>query len=233
MSTVSSERIELSKDSLRTTLADKVIATVQDGVRNGRFAPGQRVHEHQLMKQLDVGRGSVREALRLLAADGVVEIVPHRGAIIRQFSRAEVCALYEIRGVLEGLAAALAAERIASQVQRDRIYLAMTDVETAILSGDPELYIENNAKLHATIVSLSDNPCLPAMIERSHISSLRLQTGRFLNRKMMEARHDEHREVVQAILAGNIAAADTKMRAHIHGSRALLLALPEFVFRTI
>jgi DNA-binding GntR family transcriptional regulator len=219
-----------SLDASTTSLSDKVVQTVRDGIRDGRYVPGQRLFEKELVDQIEVGRGSVREALRLLVADGLVEIVPHRGATIRQFTRDEVWALHEIREVLEGLAASLAASRSNGADAKRKLVNAEKDIQAAIEKGDRDAYRVRNAHLHALIVEMSGNSQLQDSINRSYAAPLRLQTARFVDVPLMRKRAEEHHLVVKAILKGDSAAAEAAMRAHIRSSRDVLLLLPEFLF---
>ena len=94
---------------------DQVIHSVKDGIREARYAPGQRLAESELMREAGVSRGSVREALRRLASEGFVEWQRYRGASIVRMSRAQVLDFLHLRELLEGFAARSAAERIELQ----------------------------------------------------------------------------------------------------------------------
>lgn len=226
----SAEHDELPDFGVQPSLSDVVIKRVRENIQQGRYVPGQRLYEKDLIDELGIGRGSVREALRLLVADGIVEIIPHRGATIRQFTRDEVWALHEIREVLEGLAASLAASRAKSASDHAGLLDLEQKINAAIAGDDRDEYSRLNSLLHTTIVSISGNPCLQGMIDRSHATALRLQTARFLDRDQMAQRRDEHKAIVDAIIAGDPATAESTMREHVRNSRRILLKLPDFVF---
>ncbi len=99
----------LSSDVSRGEVVNFVIQHLRDGIFLGRFAPGQRLITSELMTDIGVSRGSLREAFSRLAADGIVDLVPNRGAVVRRLSRVELINLFRIREVLEGLAARQAA----------------------------------------------------------------------------------------------------------------------------
>ena len=86
-----------------------MIEAITDGVKDGRYAPGQRLVEADLTAELGVSRGPLREALGRLAAEGVLELEPYRGAVVRRLTREDVEDLFSVREVLEGEAARLAA----------------------------------------------------------------------------------------------------------------------------
>src|SRR5690606_3964267 len=91
------------------TAVDKVAHAIVEGIKAGIYAPGQRLIEADLTRDLGVSRGPVREATRRLGAEGILDVLPHRGAVVRKLSRRDVAAIYQIRELLEGLAARLSA----------------------------------------------------------------------------------------------------------------------------
>ena len=106
-------RIIEARDTVDAVSAvDQVMEAVKDGIRQARYVPGQRLVEPDMMRDFAVSRGTVREALRRLAAEGFVQIELYRGASIRKMSRDEFVELNEIRALLEGYAASLAAQRM-------------------------------------------------------------------------------------------------------------------------
>ncbi|WP_207538483.1 GntR family transcriptional regulator [Sabulicella rubraurantiaca] len=205
-----------------------IVNDVQEAIRSGRLALGQRLIEADLARELGVSRGSLREALNRLSTAGLVEIVPNRGAVVRRLSRKEVADRYQIRARLEGLAAALAAERLHEADHRDRLLSAAPPAS----SGAPsvEEYRRDNYRLHETIADLSGNPQLAALIRQlwlpAHMVELRgsLDTG--FHRESAE----DHRRIVDAILAQDPTAADAAMRTHLEARCQVILSLPSRVF---
>ena len=99
-----------------TTVVDHIADTIKDGVRLGRYVPGQRLIESDFLSETGFSRGPLREALRRLEADGVVLLEKNRGAVVRRYSRDEIRNLYEVRELLETHAARLL-ERIIEMLQ--------------------------------------------------------------------------------------------------------------------
>src|SRR3546814_7375523 len=91
---------------------ERVAAILKEQILDGSLAPGQRLISRDLIEELGISRGPLREAFRRLAADRLIELIPNRGAVVRRLSRAEIINLFQIREALEGQAARLAAERI-------------------------------------------------------------------------------------------------------------------------
>src|SRR5918993_1901760 len=104
----------------RGETVDYVLEHLRNCVIQGRYAPGQRLIEADLTRDLRVSRGPLREAFRRLSAEGLLESVPHRGAVVRRLTLREMKELFQIRVQLESLAAQLAAEAIANPAIRER-----------------------------------------------------------------------------------------------------------------
>src|SRR5690606_31825359 len=94
---------------------------IRDAVEDGRLAPGHRLVEADLTRDYQVSRGAVREALRLLAVERIVDLVPNRGAVVRRMTPKEILDTMTVRIALEGLAAALAARNIEAGGNRKRM----------------------------------------------------------------------------------------------------------------
>jgi DNA-binding GntR family transcriptional regulator len=194
---------------------DQVIDSIKAGITKGRYVPGQRLVEPDMVRDLHVSRGSVREALRRLEAEGLVEIELYRGASIRKMSRSDFIAFNQIREVLEGLAAALAAERI-----DDAGRTALIDLEQSwALRSRGWTYPEYNEKFHNLIIDASGNNELPIYIEQAKLLFFRLQFHRIARTPAQERRSQrEHDRIVKAILKGDAKGAERAMRDHVHKS---------------
>jgi DNA-binding GntR family transcriptional regulator len=207
---------------------DQVIVAVKDRIRDARYAPGQRLIEPELMRELGVGRGSVREALRRLAAEGLVEWERYRGASIIRMSRRQVVDFLELRELLEGFAAACAAEQLTPESAKALAKLERTREATSVI---PASYDSYNDEFHAMILRLSGNLELPGMLDRSRLPILRLQFNRILllPNQIKQSRAD-HAKIVKAILKHKRAAAEMAMRAHIRHSAECILSSPKHHF---
>ena len=217
----------------RPSAVDRVVATVRSGVRDGRFAPGQRLVEADLMRELGIGRNTLREALSRLSSDGLVTIAPHRGASVRRLTRTNVEQLYELREVLEGLAARLAALRINAPGHRDRLLAALNAVQETARTAEMPQYIDENLRFHRTVVEMSGHTRLLELVDQ-----LQLQTFRVQFRSA--AAHDrtgmrgfsvsEHQSLAEAILAGDAEQAENIMRTHLRHTGSSILQLPDSDF---
>ena len=143
----------------RSVLADQVKDRLLDDILAGRYAPDARIVETQVARELGTSQAPVREALRGLAALGVVEITPFRGARVRRPTRRELLEAYAVRSALETLAARLAVPRMDD---RDLAALAgfMDAMQAAAGAGDGHAVAEADARFHGRIVELADNGTL-------------------------------------------------------------------------
>jgi DNA-binding GntR family transcriptional regulator len=225
------DMVDPGRAGRRPGAGEGVVEFLSDAIRDGRFAPGQRLVEADLTRELGVSRGPVREAFRRLAAEGLIEIVPHRGALVRRLCRAEAIELFEIRTELEGYAARRAAERCADPCVRERFRAATAPIWATSARHSTAAYIAENQRFHAAVIDASGNGTLAALHWRLQLSLILAQIGGALGSEAIAASLDEHRAVATAILAGDPAAAERTMRAHLRRADALIRALPPEVFR--
>jgi len=217
-------------DEIRST-AEVVAESIREGVRNGRYMAGQRLVEADITSELAVSRGPVREAIRRLAAEGLVEIAHHQGARIRRLSRTDVLALYEIRELLEGLAARLAAEHVETdKVLAKQIRSLKRDMERSTRDADIERYVQLNRDFHDLLVECSGNPHLPALIANLQTQVMRFQFRSLLDHSAIIRSESDHEKILDAVLKGDAGRAEKAMRQHIRRSRDLVLRLPETLF---
>ena len=206
----------------------RVVAHIQTSIAEGRLAPGARLVEAQLTQALGTSRGPVREALRRLAAEGTVAIERHKGASIRKLTRADVTALYEVREVLEGLAARRAAGAALSK--RRAIAAAFASLAQAAKLRDAARYAEANKRFHEAILAAAEHPSLPELVGRLRLPILRVQFRILLQNETIDRSQTDHARIMAAIEAGDGAKAEAAMRRHIAGAAATVAQLDDSVF---
>lgn len=180
------------------------------------------------MLDLAAGRSSVREALRLLAAHGLVTFEMHRGARVRRFTRAECLSLIQVREVLEGLAAALAARR-ASAEDLARLSSLHRRAADAIAHDNPALYLQINDALHEAILDISGNGMIGNHLSLAQLSFFRVQT-RFLRADDLVSAQAEHADIIVKITRRDERGAEDAMRQHIRATREVVLQAPPRFF---
>jgi DNA-binding GntR family transcriptional regulator len=200
-------------------LRDKVVGELRRRIVDGVYEPGDRLTEERLAEDFGVSRNPVREAIRVLEAEGFLTAQPRRGAVVASMSAEDLEDLFDVRGALEVLAARLAAERIdpSGAAVLDRLLArARTTRRVADLAA-------LNTRFHDTVSTMSGNTLLTGMMEPLHG---RLQ---WVYRQSVEARAAkswaEHRELATAIRAGDAEAAAAAARAHVTAARQSALAV--------
>jgi DNA-binding GntR family transcriptional regulator len=221
-----------SPDLSGLTGTQRAVVALRDGIRTGRYVPGQRLVEVDLVNDLGVGRNSLREAFSRLASEGLIVVEPHRGASIRKRNRTEVAQLYDISEVLEGLAARNAAENI-SRPGNAELLKSFVERQAESVSISAHQQVDAAADLHEVILRMSDNPRLIELGANMHILTFSLQ----LRQSQLAADHPlsghslaEHRDIVDAILTADPQHAEEVMRRHIRNGKQRLIALPDNMF---
>jgi DNA-binding GntR family transcriptional regulator len=198
------------------------LSALRNGIATGRYALGRRLVEAELITDLNVGRSTVREALRRLAGEGLVEIVRHRGAVVRRLTRRDVANLMLIRQTLEATSARLAAERIGVADHRPRLIAAIEHLRQAADPIDANVYAQGDHDLHHLIAQIGGNSQLEAILVRIWNALAAVQFWHHLPFPIYQVSMTGHEAVVKAILAGNGPAAARAMRRHLSGAAAVI-----------
>ena len=199
-----------------------IVERLRDDILAGRLQPGSRLVECDLTARFAVSRGPVREALRRLSADGLIEHWPHRGAVVRRLTEREISELFLIRIEMEALAARLAAGTHAPE--RRARFVASIQPIYADEPRSPCDYLKENAAFHDAVMALADNLELRSLAARLHLPLIMAQVGDVLRPAVLKASVHEHRAIAQAILDRDPSAASARMRAHLERAAALALA---------
>jgi DNA-binding GntR family transcriptional regulator len=227
-----------SDDSRRETLSspDLVVSAIERGILLGRFVPGQRLIEADLTRDLKVSRGPVREALKRLAAEGVVELTPRRSAYIRALSRREVLELLQVLRAVMGLSVRLAAARIRLDRGRkrqgfaDRLKRAYERLEVQGAHGDRVLQSIERTRFYDAIFEIAGNrelvrinPVVPTQI-------LRMQVHSFIPAQAHRHQFADYALLYGALMRGDPREAKRIVDLHIRHSRMQMLRLPDEAF---
>jgi len=214
----------------RGTTVDRVFLHLKDGILSGRYAPGQRLIEADLTRDLVVSRGPLREAFRRLSAEGLVESVPNRGAIVRRLSAKQTQELFQIRSALEGLAASLAADKMSMPEVRARFVEAIAPIWDDTPRNAPLTYLDENRIFHQAVADASGNEQLSSLCRQLQLPLIMFQLSGALTAETLRLSNLEHRAIAQAILDGQGAAALCAMQAHLDRARRFAENLPVAVF---
>lgn len=201
---------------------DQIVAEIRRGLYDGRYVAGQKLTESDLTKKFGVGRGSVREALRRLAAEGIVTVSLHRGASIRALSRDDVRDVLEVIEALSGLSARLAAERVSRPQDEKALMDMLYGLSHLAASGDPFAFARMRNRFYRLLAQLSGNRELARLIPLVQATLVRVQFRAAYGTE--KQRMGDYKKVIEAILAHDPNKAEKAMRQHIRGTaRAIQL----------
>ena len=208
---------------------DRVYRGILRGLYEGRFVPGQRLVEPDLMRQFDVGRGTIREVLNRLSSSGIVSLVRHRGAAVRLLTRREVGEILDIVDALVGLAARRAAERIRSPGHAEQLTRAYEMLSPFERSDDFAGFVSARENYYRTLVRLSGNREMARLFPNMLMHMIRLQLRHF-NRAADSMQFDDYSHLTRAILSGDARHADEVGRLHVHHTIDSVASLPDRAF---
>ncbi|MEJ8857370.1 GntR family transcriptional regulator [Variovorax robiniae] len=197
---------------------DRVADAISKGILTRRFTVGQRLVEADLTRDLGVSRSTVREALRILASSGVVDLTPHRGAVIRSLSREDAASLLGVLEVLTGLAARLAATNIRIGNNAKRFEAA---AQTLISANTPEALdrvLDGRANYYRVMFEIADSSELSRVLPQARAHLFRAQFYNFLTTADLRSMVAEYRGITEAILEGDPVKAEARTRKHLQKS---------------
>ncbi len=214
------EIIEIS----RLALHDQVAARLRSMLVEGRIAPGAKLNERELCEQLRVSRTPLREAIKLLAAEGLVDLLPNRGAVAVRLTEADVLNTFELLAALEGMSGELAAQRVTDDELaelRALHYEMMACFARRDLSG----YYRINARIHTAINEAAKNPVLASTYRgiNARVQSLRFRTNQ--NEAKWKHAVAEHEQMIEALAAHDALAMRRLLVGHLLRKRDTVLDL--------
>jgi DNA-binding GntR family transcriptional regulator len=193
-------------EELRLQLADEIV--------RGVLPPGAPLDETDIARRFKVSRTPVREALRQLAASGLIETRAHRGAVVARPSIERLTGMFEAMAELEALCAGLAAERM-PPVERHKLEAVHEELRVLSHAGNPDRFHEVNERFHNTIYGGSQNTYIAEMTLATRVKVQPFRRAQFRNLGRLAKSHAEHDRVVVAIMRGDRTGAAGAMRAHI------------------
>lgn len=203
---------------------DRVLLVLRRGITGGSLVGGTRLVQPLIAEALGVSTTPVREALRQLAAEGLVRMDPRGGAVVHELSRSELVEVYELRKMLEPIAVERAAKEAseASLVKAVELVTAMQQVEGAAA------WSEINAQFHSVIEQASGSPRLASILSQLHALSSLYVTHSILSEPDRVRRGNvEHREILEAVINQDVEAATDAVLRHLDGTLRALLEVRE------
>lgn len=155
------------------TLVDAVVVRLRDSILRGRFAPGERIVEADLARELEISRGPVREALAVLERDGIVVNVPRKGKFVLSFDAVRINEIYSLRKTLEPYAAELIIDSL-TDAKREALSHAVAEIEAAANSGSISVIAERDLAFHNRLYELAGHQLLHTVWAENIASKLRM-----------------------------------------------------------
>ncbi|MEO8935480.1 MAG: GntR family transcriptional regulator [Burkholderiaceae bacterium] len=206
------------------SLHDQVATRLRTMLIEGEIAPGAKLNERELCERLHVSRTPLREAIKLLAAEGLVDLLPNRGAVAVKLDETDVMHTFELLATLEGMSGELAAQRI-EDGERAEIRALHYEMLACHARRDLSGYYRINASIHRAINDAAKNPVLASTYRsvNARVQSLRFRTNQ--NDKKWKAAVKEHEAMIEALDTRDAAGLRDILVAHLLHKRDSVLAL--------
>lgn len=197
------------------TRQEMVTARLREAILRGYFRPGQKLDQNEIARQLQISRSPIREALRTLAAEGLVEIIPHHGVMVTELSTKELEEILLLRGILESMAARLAVP----QLEPGRIKTLETILQELEPTTSLDRWIELNDRFHQTIYEAARRPRLLALI-----INLRNTVAPYIRQYIATSEHmrdaaASHRQILRACVERNSGLVEQATQEHLAAVR--------------
>ncbi|TAJ33605.1 MAG: GntR family transcriptional regulator [Reyranella sp.] len=208
---------------VRSTLPEAAAERLRTLIIEGELAPGTKLNERELSERLGVSRTPLREAFRMLAADGLLVQLPNRGAQVVAMSRDDVRDAFEVMAALEGLAGELAVGRV-TDAEVEGLRALQAEMDAAHAAHDLPAYYRVNREIHDRLNAIAANPVLAntyrALNARLH--ALRFRSN--LNQAKWDKAVAEHRSMIAALAARDGAALRDLLIRHLRAKQQAVLA---------
>lgn len=206
----------------RAALHEQVAHRLRTMLVEGQIAPGAKLNERELTQVLHVSRTPLREAIKMLAAEGLVELVPNRGAIAVALDEGDVLHTFEVMAGLEALSGELAAQRI-GDAELAEIKAMHYEMLAAYMRSDLSNYYRLNAQIHRAINAAAKNPVLTATYNQVNA---RLQALRFRSNQdgaKWKRAVKEHEKMIEALQARDPVAMREVLVTHLNNKRDVVV----------
>ncbi len=198
----------------KVTRTEEVRLRLADDIVDGKLAPGMALDETQIAASYGVSRTPLREAIRDLAATGLVETRPHRSAVVTRPSPDHLRQMFDVMAELEALCASLAAVHM-SVLERRQLQDIHADLSSILKEDDPRRYHVVNERFHAAIYAGSHNAYLVELTTTTRRRLSPFRRAQFLTAGRLARSYAEHDKILTAIMQGDRYGAAARMREHI------------------
>jgi DNA-binding GntR family transcriptional regulator len=203
------------------SLSERAYYRLRELIVSLELPPGSILNERELMERLGLGRTPVREALRTLAREQLVEVYPRRGIFVSTVDVRDLAGLSEVRNALEPVAARLAAERATAE-DREGCTALLGELERVAAGESERALIDLDQRIHRHVYRCAHNRFLEQTLNEYFVLTLRIWFLALDRVARLEDAVGEHRELLTAVRAGDAAAAEQVMRRHVAGFEAAM-----------
>lgn len=202
-----------------TSITAQATNAIREAIITGEYEPGEKLSEISLSEHYQISRTPIREALKQLEREGLVEIIPRVGSCVTKPTEKELEELFTLKEVLEGLAAGLLVEQ-GNTKAIEEVRNSVTQMEKAVQTLDHKLYVEANSTFHKVILEGADNSKLSFTLNLllNQIGYSRYVYLTIEAPQRIEKSLQEHQAILKALLEGNREEAEKAMRAHVRAS---------------
>ena len=196
------------------SLRGQVFHAIREDILKGRYKENDELREATLGKELGVSRTPVREALRQLELEGLVKIIPNRGAFVTGITEKDVCDIYMIRSVLEGLCVQMAAEHMTKE-RIDELEEVLVLAEYYLEKGNMEQLTELDGKFHQILYTASGSRILDHVLSDFHKYVQLARRNSVKTESRAQKSLEEHREILEALKENDAEKAERLANTHI------------------
>ncbi|QEK10907.1 GntR family transcriptional regulator [Crassaminicella thermophila] len=208
----------LKEDSTGLSLTAKIFNILREDILNGKYAEGEKLGEAKLAEELGVSRTPVREALKQLELDGIVENKPNRGVIVLGISKQDIEDIYTIRAAIEGIAARWAVERITEE-ELNELKETYELMEFYTFKNDVEKFAELNTKFHETIYKATKSRYLEQVLKDFQYYMKKTRRKSLQVEGRIKESLEEHKVILDAFFKKDAEAAQNALTIHVENSR--------------
>jgi len=209
--------------TIKLTATERVYLAMKNAIITGRYPPETHLTANGVAQHLSVSRTPVREGLRRLHSEGLVNLVVNHGAFVSSWSMSEMAEIYALRVLLEGRAAELAAQRLTDQ-QIDELKSWADGMETSAASSDPDrlsAIADANDKFHMLITEAASSHRLATSLAMLLEVPLALRTFGRYSEEQLQRSMQHHRELIAAFIERDAVWARAAMECHVNSARAI------------
>ena len=206
----------------RRPLHEEAVDRLRDLIVRGDLAPGTRLNERLLSGQLGISRTPLREAIKLLATEGLVQLLPNRGAVVAPIDAPRLAETLHVMGALESLAGELAC-RNATQERIEEIRALHRQMLAMHARGDLAGYFHYNQAIHLSLVEASGNTVLANVYRQLNANVRRARYMANLSKERWDEAVREHEEILQALAARNVSVLKRLLKDHLANKLASVL----------